>query len=63
MQKLQIQNLNNKSVAKITLNKNKTIRTISRLKIKDNNKNFTHHGLVLLKRKVLSNYKNKKYAS
>lgn len=49
--------LNNKNVAKITLKKDKIIETISRLEIKNNKKNFTHHGLVLLKRKVLLNYK------
>ena len=52
--------LKNKSIAKITLNKNKTIKTISRTKIPENNTNFTHHGLVLLKRKVLLNYKTLK---
>ena len=49
--------LNNKSVAKITLKKNNIVENISRLKIKNNKKNFSHHGLVLLKRKVLLNYK------
>ncbi len=51
----------NKTVAKITLKKNKMIETISRSKIKKNNKkNFTHHGIVLLKRKVLLDYKKMK---
>jgi 3-deoxy-manno-octulosonate cytidylyltransferase (CMP-KDO synthetase) len=48
----------NNSVAKIVLKKNKLIDLISRKKIKKNNKkNFTHHGLMLLKRKVLLDYK------
>lgn len=49
--------LNNKNVAKITLKNHKIIETISRLKIKNDKKNFTHHGFVLLKRKILLNYK------
>ena len=49
--------LNNRNVAKITLKKNKIIETISRLEIKNDKKNITHHGLVLLKRMVLLNNK------
>ncbi len=51
----------NKTVAKITLKKNKMIESISRSMIKKNNKkNFTHHGIVLLRRKVLLDYKKMK---
>ena len=56
--------LSNKSIAKITLHKNNTIESISRSKITHQNKiNFTHHGLVLLKKKVLLNYTKIKNSS
>lgn len=54
----------NKSIAKITLKKNQIIESISRVKIENKNKiNFTHHGLVLLKRKILLDYKSIKNTS
>tara|TARA_B100000886_G_C20396936_1_gene480786 strand:- start:864 stop:1619 length:756 start_codon:yes stop_codon:yes gene_type:complete len=50
--------LSNKSIAKITLKKNDMIETISRSQIvKNDKKNFSHHGLMLLKKKVLLDYK------
>lgn len=56
----------NKNIAKVVLSKNNRILYLSRKLIPDNNfsKNktifFSHHGLVMLKKKVLKNYKKLK---
>ncbi len=53
--------INNRSVAKLILNKDQSIRLISRKEIIYKKlENFSHHGFVLLKKKVLENYKTLK---